>query len=122
MSERERGSVSVITAAFIAVLLVCTMGVADLGRALAVRARARAAADAAALAAVQEQAFPQGAAPADVAAAIAARNGATLVACACAPGSLEAVVTVRRSLDGLLLVPGSFAINVQARAVADAAA
>jgi Flp pilus assembly protein TadG len=110
----------VVTAALVAVLLVCTMGVADLGRALAARARARAAADAAALAAVQEQVFPQGAVPAQVAADIAARNGATLIDCECSPGSLEAVVTVRDSLGALLLVPGTFTVDVRARAVADA--
>jgi secretion/DNA translocation related TadE-like protein len=119
MRTGESGSVSVVTAALIAVLLVCTMGVADLGRALAARAQARAAADAAALAAVQEQVFPQGAVPAQVAADIAARNGATLVDCECSPGALEAVVTVRRSFGPLLLVPGTLSVDVRARAVAD---
>ena len=115
----ERGSVSVIAAAVIVIVLVCTMGVADLARALTVRAQARVAADAAALAAAQELAFPGGVDPAVSAADLASRNGAVLVRCVCAPGSFETIVTVRRSLDGLLLVPGSFTLEVSARAVVD---
>jgi hypothetical protein len=42
-----------------------------------------------------------------------------LVDCTCAVGASEAVVTVRRPFTGLLLVPGSLAIQAQARAVVD---
>ncbi len=53
MSE-ERGSVTVVTAAVIALLVVITMGAADVGHALVARAHAEQAADAAALAAAEE--------------------------------------------------------------------
>lgn len=115
----ERGSVSVVTAAVVLVLLVCTMGVADVGRALAGRARARAAADAAALAAAQELAFPSGDSPAMQAGLFAERNGSDLLSCVCEPGSFDAVVTVRYRLDGLLLVPGTFDLDVTARAIVE---
>ena len=71
----QRGSVSVVCAAAICIALVCTMGVADVGRVLVERSHAEAAAD--------------------------------------------AVVTVRRAFTGLLLVPGSFALQARARAVID---
>ena len=114
----ERGSVSVVCAAAIGIALVCTMGVADVGRALVERSHAEAAADAAALAAAQDLALGTGDPAAD-ATRFAADNGATLVACVCAAGGSEAVVTVRRSFAGLLLVPGTLAVEAQARAVID---
>jgi len=115
----ERGSISVVVAALAFVMLVCTMGIADVGSVLATRAHARAAADAAALAAAQELALPTGAPPAAQAALLAQRNGAELIACTCAAGSFEAVVTVRTIGADLLLVPGSITLDVQARAVVD---
>jgi secretion/DNA translocation related TadE-like protein len=115
----QRGSISVVAAGVLVALLVCTMGVSDLTRALRVRAQARTAADAAALAATQELAVPSGEDPAATASAIAGRNGATLVECICQPGTFEAVVTVRRDVSGLWLVPGTLVLEVEARAVVD---
>lgn len=115
----ERGSVSVVVAASAAVVLVLTMGVADVGRALTAAARARAAADAAALAAAQELAFSSGAMPADVAAAFAAHNGASLVTCACEPGSFEAQVEVDVAVGRLFLLPDDRTVSAIARAVVD---
>ncbi|MEP6758985.1 MAG: Rv3654c family TadE-like protein [Actinomycetota bacterium] len=118
-SRGQRGSVSVVTAAIALVMLVCTMGVADVGSVLAARAHTRAAADAAALAAAQELAFPTGGDPAEQAADLAMRNGAELIDCVCTAGSFEAVVTVREVRTDLLLVPGSITLDVRARAVVD---
>jgi secretion/DNA translocation related TadE-like protein len=115
----DDGTVTVVAAAVLAVSLVCSMGVADIARALHARADARTAADAAALAAAQELAMPSGRDPAALALAYAERNGATLVACACAGGTADAVVTVRRSLDGLWFVPGPIDVSAEARAVVD---
>ena len=114
----ERGSVSVVCAAAIFVALVCTMGVADVGRVLVERSHAEAAADASALAAAQDLALGIGDPAAD-AMRFADDNGAVLVDCTCAAGASEAVVTVRRPFAGLLLVPGSYAIQTHARAVVD---
>ena len=118
MSHRaaERGSVSVVCAAAICIALVCTMGVADAGRVLVERSHAEAAAAAAALAAAQDLALGTGD-PAATATRFAKDNGAALVGCSCAPGAAEAVVTVRRTFTGLLLVPGSLAVQARARAV-----
>ena len=115
----QRGSISVVVAAIAFVLLVCTMGIADIGSVLAVRAHTRAAADAAALAAAQELAFPSGATPVEQAALLAQRNGTELIACSCDAGSFEATVTVRSAPTDLLLVPRSVTLDVQARAVVD---
>jgi secretion/DNA translocation related TadE-like protein len=114
----QQGSVTIVTAGAIVITLVCTMGVADVGRVLIERSRAEMAADAAALAAAQDLALAAGDPAAD-AAAFADRNGAQLVSCSCEPGSLDAVVTVTRSFDGLLLVPGRLDIQAAARAVVD---
>jgi Flp pilus assembly protein TadG len=48
--RNERGSVTIVTAGAIVIMLVCTLGVADVGRVLIERSRAEMAADAAALA------------------------------------------------------------------------
>jgi secretion/DNA translocation related TadE-like protein len=113
----ERGSITVVTAAVIGMVVVVTMGTADIGSALIARSHARQGADAAALAAAQELALPTGRAPAEVAGDYAAHNGATLTACTCAPGSTEALVTVTVPIDLLLLLPGSRVATAQARAV-----
>lgn len=117
-SRSERGSVTIGIVAVILVVLVCTMGVADVGRVLIERSRAEMAADAAALAAAQDLALDAGDPAAD-AAEFATRNGAALMSCECAPGSLDAVVTVRRSFSGLLLMPGTHSLQAEARAVVD---
>jgi len=114
----QRGSVSVVCAAAICIALVCTMGVADVGRVLVERSHAEAAADAAALAAAQDLALGSGDPLAD-ATRFADDNGTVLVDCSCAIGAADAVVTVRRAFTGLLLVPGSFALQARARAVVD---
>ena len=114
----ERGSVSVVCAAAICVALVCTMGIADVGRVLVERSHAEAAADAAALAAAQDLALGNGDPAAD-ATRFATENATALVGCSCAIGADEAVVTVRRSFTGLLLVPGALSLDAEARAVVD---
>jgi secretion/DNA translocation related TadE-like protein len=115
----ERGSVSVVLAAGIVVVLALTLGFADLARVLSARSQARTAADAAALAAAQDLAVPTGEDPAMSAAAFAASNGASLVACACAPGTFEAIVEVEVPVGDLRLVPGDRVAHARARAVVD---
>jgi secretion/DNA translocation related TadE-like protein len=116
---RQRGSVSVLLAAGMLVVLVLTLGVADVGRVLVARSKARTAADAAALAAADELALPTGLDPATLAAEYALRNGATLTACACEVGTFEAVVAVTVHVDGLLLFAGARDVVARARAVVD---
>jgi secretion/DNA translocation related TadE-like protein len=119
MSARsEHGSVTVVAAAVMAMLVVLSMGVADVGRALLAREQARTAADAAALAAVAELAFPTGGDPIAIARDYAARNGAELSSCSCTPGVMEATVSVSVPIPGFLLFPGGATVSVQARAVA----
>ena len=115
----ERGSITVVTAAVIAVAVVATMGAADVGKALIAHAHAQAAADAAALAAAQELAIATGRDPAWWAGDYAARNGASLTACRCVRGSNEAVVSVSVPVGRLLLLPGSRSARASARAVVD---
>ena len=115
----ERGSVSVVIAAAIAMGLVVTMGAADVGRALIARSQAEAAADLAALAAAQELAFPSGAEPGRFAAEYADRNGARLLSCACGEGSSEAVVRVAVPVGGFLLPLADRDVIGVARAVVD---
>ena len=93
----ERGSVSIVVVALMAVALALSMGAADLARVLTGAARAQTAADAAALAAAQELAVgSSGSAPGDLAAEYAGRNDAVLTSCTCDAGGTEAVVTVDR--------------------------
>jgi secretion/DNA translocation related TadE-like protein len=115
----ERGSVSVVFAAGVLVVLVLTMGVADLGRVMLARSKARTAADAAALAAADELALPTGLDPATLAQEYAARNGAVLASCTCDPGTFEADVTVTVHVGDLLLFPGARDAVARARAVVD---
>jgi secretion/DNA translocation related TadE-like protein len=117
----ERGSVTVVAAAVMALVAVLTMGAADVGKALVARERAQAAADAAALAAAQELVMPSGRAPAELAAEYATRNGATLSRCVCAAGSTEALVETLVPVGALLLVPGDHEAVAVARATIDAA-
>ena len=117
----ERGSVTVVTAAIVGIVVVLTLGAADLGAALVAREHAHEAADAAALAAAQELALPSSSSPQDQAAAFAQHNHATLVACTCAPGSFEAVVVVEVDIGHLFLVPGDHSVRSTARAVVDLA-
>lgn len=121
-SERlrdERGSVSVIIAGVVAIMIVLTLGVADLGTALIARERAHAAADAAALAAAQELAMPSGSLPQIEAADYAGRNGASLLTCACDVGTQEALVSVSVAIEHLFLLPGTHHVESRSRAVVD---
>jgi secretion/DNA translocation related TadE-like protein len=95
------------------------MGAADVGRALISRSRAEAVADLAALAAAQELALPSGMDPSTVAAEYADRNGARLLSCSCAPGTLEAVVEVAVPVRGFLLPLEDRELVGVARAVVD---
>ena len=115
----ERGSVSVIIGGVVAIMIVLTLGAADLGTALIARERAHAAADAAALAAAQELAMPSGSLPQIQAADYAGRNGASLVTCACDPGTQEALVRVRVTIEHLFLFPGTHVVESRSRAVVD---
>lgn len=117
--EGERGSVSVLVAAIIAVVVVLALGTADVARVLAVAASAQTAADVSALAAVQELAMPSGRVPAEVAAEYAERNEASLVSCKCRAESFEAVVTVRMPVGALLLFGDDRLVEAVARAVVD---
>jgi secretion/DNA translocation related TadE-like protein len=116
----ERGSVSIVVVALMAVALVLAMGAADLARVLTGAARAQTAADAAALAAAQELAVgSSGSAPGDLAAEYAGRNDAVLTACSCDPGGTQAVVTVTVQVGALLLAPDDRVVTARARAVVD---
>ena len=117
--RREDGSVSVVLAGAVLIVLVLVMGVRDLAVVLAARSNARTAADAAALAAAQELAFPSGLEPAALAADYANANGAVLSACECPMGGVEAVVEVQVDAGDLALVPGPAVLHVRARAVVD---
>jgi secretion/DNA translocation related TadE-like protein len=115
----DRGSVSIVLAAGILVVLMMTLGVADLVRVLAVRSQARTAADAAALAAAQELALPSGMEPSTLAADYAAANGGTLVSCACVTGTWEVIVEIEIAIGDLRLVPGSTVVRARARAIVE---
>jgi secretion/DNA translocation related TadE-like protein len=115
----ERGSLTVVTAAVIGLALIASMGIADVAKVLVVRAHAQAAADSAALAAAQELALASGRRPSELARDYAALNGASLSACICEPGTLQAIVTVNLRVTGLLLFPGRRSVSATARAVVD---
>ena len=95
MRPGERGSMSVVMAAIVAVMLVCTMGVADVGR-RSRRARKPAPRP------TPRRSPPRRSrrsrrAPSPLRRRCSARrNGAELIDCVCAAGSFEAVVTVQR--------------------------
>ena len=115
----ERGSVTIVTAGIVAIMVVLTLGAADLGAVLVARERARAAADSAALAAAQELAMPSTSSPQDLAADYAERNGGSLVSCSCEPGTQEAGVGVSIPVGHLFLFPGDHTVMAQARAVVE---
>ena len=121
MRDRERGSVSIVVVALMAVALILSMGAADLARVLTGAARAQTAADAAALAAAQElaAASSSGVEPADLAAAYAERNGAVLTSCSCHAGGSEAVVSVTVQVGALMLAPDDRVVTARARAVVE---
>ena len=117
--REDVGSVSVLVAAIVAALVVLALGAVDLARVLTAAATAQTAADFAALGAAQELAIPGELDPADVASEYAARNGAVVVACECAPETFEAVVTVRADVGPLALFADDRAVEASARAVVD---
>ena len=115
----ERGSVSMLAAAVMLMVLVMALATADVARALLAASRAQAAADAAALAAAQEMIEPSGESPSAAAARFADANGAELAGCDCEPGGTEAVATVRVEISGLLLLRSGRVTTATARAVLD---
>ena len=116
----ERGSVSVLVAAMAAVLVVLSLGAADVARVLTAASRAQTAADAAALAAAQELAIPEGTStPVEFATSYAARNGAELSGCACEAGSFAVEVDVWVAAGSLFLGPDDLRVEASARAVVD---
>ena len=116
----ERGSVSLVAAGVLVVVLIFSLGAADVGRVLVAQARARTAADAAALAAAQELAIPGPVTPEDEARDFAARNDGDLVSCDCDVGSGEAVAEVRVPVGALFLGSDDRWVWARARAVVDA--
>lgn len=116
----QRGSVTVVAAGMMAVIVVAAMGVADVGKALIAREHAQQAADAAALGAAQELAIPTGRGPVEWATDYAQRNGATLTRCTCATGSADALVSVALPVGRLLLIPGDHVVTASARAIVGA--
>jgi secretion/DNA translocation related TadE-like protein len=113
---RERGSVTVVTAALLLITLVLVLASVDVLRVLSAKDRAQLAADAAALAAAQELIVPSERSPADVAAVYATDNGAVLVSCRCEAGSSDAVVTVQRTVS-LPFLGETRTVRATARAV-----
>jgi Flp pilus assembly protein TadG len=115
----ERGSITVVTAAVIGLALICSMGAADIAKALVARAHAEAAADAVALAVAQELAFPSGRDTEGIAVEYAQRNDATLLSCECPADGTEAIVEVELPVGSLLLLPDDRTVTAWARAVVD---
>ncbi len=115
----DQGSVSVVAAGVMLVMLVMVLAASDVASVLRARSAAQTAADAAALAAAQEMAFPSDGDPADAAAAYARKNAADLVSCQCDADSMEAVVTVRAGVGSLLLLGGTRTVTSRARAVVE---
>jgi secretion/DNA translocation related TadE-like protein len=95
----ERGNVTLIAVAGIALALVLCIGVARVGAAVVLQSRADTAADAAALAGADALALGHSAgAAADAARAAASDNGARLVVCSCAGDSAEVTVVIDREI------------------------
>lgn len=92
--RRQQGSISLVLAAVLAFGALAAAATADVSRVVAARASLQAVADAAALAAAQELVLPSGRTPAEVAAEYAELGGARVVACRCAPGGSDVLVTV----------------------------
>jgi len=118
--NRERGSAAILLLGVAGLVVVLTIGVADVGLALAARLHAAAAADAAALGAAPVTFRPFGAkgSPASEAGRLAAANGAVLSSCRCPidrswrPRVVE--VTVERRVN--LLGFGSITVRASSEA------
>lgn len=116
----QRGSATILLLAIAGLVMVLTIGVADVGLALAGRLQAAAAADAAALAAAPVTFRPFGAtgSPAEEARRFAGANGARLVVCRCPidrswqPRVAEVVVEQRVELLGI----GAVTVRASSRA------
>jgi secretion/DNA translocation related TadE-like protein len=94
----ERGSVSILALAAAGLAIVLCLGIARVGSAAVLQARADSAADAAALAAADALALGRGTGAAQTAARNAASdNGARLVSCACSGSATEVVVRIGRA-------------------------
>jgi len=94
----ERGSVSILALAAVGLAVVLCLGIARVGSAAVLQARADTAADAAALAGADALALGRGAAGARKAAgAAASEDGARLVSCACTGRVTEVVVKLGRA-------------------------
>jgi Flp pilus assembly protein TadG len=111
--------VTIVADAIILMMLSLALGAADVARVLLASARAQTAADASALAAAQELALPSGLDPGAVARAYAERNGAELVECRCATGSVEAIVTAHVAVGPLVLASDDRSVAARARAVVE---
>jgi secretion/DNA translocation related TadE-like protein len=116
-ASTQRGSVTLVAAAMMAMALTFALGLADVARVLIAAARAQTAADASALAAAQELAVPTGHDPSAVAAEYADDNAAELIDCQCRVGSYEAVVTASVEVGPLLLFADDRWVDARARAV-----
>ncbi len=112
----ECGSVSVVAAITLGLVLVLVLISVDVLRTVQAAARGQTAADAAALAATQDIAVPSGRGPEAFAREYAFRNGAMLVSCRCDPQGAEAVVQVESRVD-LLFVGRDRSVRSSARAV-----
>jgi secretion/DNA translocation related TadE-like protein len=116
----DRGSITLLSAAVLAALVVLAMGASDVAKVLHAASQAQTAADAAALAAAQALAIDQeGPEPAALAGEYAERNGAVLETCSCERGTFEATVSVRLPVGGLFLVAGDRTVQARARARVD---
>jgi secretion/DNA translocation related TadE-like protein len=109
--RRQAGSATLIALALTVFLTFAGVMALDVGLLVVARARAQTAADLAALAALTPAHTGQGPGGAG---AVAAANGAELVACSC--GATEAVVTVR-SRVGMLPAGTALTMTARARAV-----
>lgn len=89
--DRQRGSVTVVMAAVIAVVLLLGLALAGLARATHAQARAQAGADLAALAAARAAASPGKGAPCGVAAQVASKHDVVLGDCRTEPAGMVQV-------------------------------
>ncbi|HWC24835.1 MAG TPA: Rv3654c family TadE-like protein [Flexivirga sp.] len=103
-ASSERGSATVLVVMAIGVVLLCLAGALALLSAVQASHRARAAADLAALAGAQVLVgggVGGAGSPCDVAAGVAARNGAALIECSIAGDDLTVRVATRAGWPGL---------------------
>jgi secretion/DNA translocation related TadE-like protein len=117
--RNDRGSVSIVVAGCVAIVLVMAMAAADVVRVLAASSRGQTSADAAALAAAQTLALPDDVVPEERAREYAARNGGALGSCVCEPGTFEARVVVLMEVGPLLLFGDGRSVVARAVAVVD---